>query len=209
LAENIKQEETIMRKLFIYGIIAAALLALASLAYAQKAPPKGTASEKPGYVSVKAVVIKASVEDINKENRTITLKGPRGNLLTVKASDDIKNFNQINKGDEVVARYYESVAIIVDHAKNARPKEIDTESVEVAPLGSKPAGKFVNTEELTAVVSKINYKKRLITLKLPEGEQVTLKVDPSVKKFKKIKKGDEVFVRHTEALAISVEAPSK
>ncbi len=31
--------------------------------------------------------------------------------------------------------------------------------------------------------------------------------DPSVKRFKQIKKGDEVVVRHTEALAISVQKP--
>ncbi len=41
----------------------------------------------------------------------------------------------------------------------------------------------------------------------PEGNTRTIKVDPGVKRFKEVKKGDEVVVRLTEALAISVQKP--
>jgi hypothetical protein len=37
---------------------------------------------------------------------------------------------------------------------------------------------------------------------------VTLKVDKDVKRFNEVKKGDEIVVRHTEAVAISVQ-PAK
>ncbi len=40
----------------------------------------------------------------------------------------------------------------------------------------------------------------------PEGNTRTIKVDPGVR-FKEVKKGDEVVVRLTEALAISVQNP--
>jgi hypothetical protein len=194
-----------MKRALIVVVVVAALFAAASPGFAQKTGMGKPDGDKPGFVAVNLSVVKASVEDIDKQSRMITLKGPRGNLVTLKAGEEIVNFDQINKGDDVVARYYESVAIIVDAVKGAQPRARESEMVEIAPRGAKPARTMVNTKELTAVVDKINYKKRAVTLKLPEGKVFTVKVDPSVKKFKEIKKGDEIYVRHTEALALSVE----
>ncbi len=194
-----------MKRAFVVVAAAAALFAAALPGFTQKTDMGNPDKDKPGFVGVSLSVVKASVEDIDKQSRLITLKGPRGNIVTLKAGEEIVNFDQINKGDDVVARYYESVAIVVDDVKGAQPRARETEMVEIAPRGSKPARTMVNTRELTAVVDKINYKKRKLTLKLPEGKLFTVKVDPSVKKFKDIKKGDEIYVRHTEALALSVE----
>jgi hypothetical protein len=73
--------------------------------------------------------------------------------------------------------------------------------------GAKPEGVVVNTTELTATVEAIDYAKRTVTLKGPEGNTVTLKVDESAKDFKNVKKGDQVVARFTEAVAISVQKP--
>ena len=61
--------------------------------------------------------------------------------------------------------------------------------------------------EVTAKVTAIDYNKRTVTLKGPEGNEKTIGVDENVKNFDQIKVGDEVVVRHTEALAISVAKP--
>ena len=46
-------------------------------------------------------------------------------------------------------------------------------------------------------------------MKGPEGNVRDFIVDKSVKKFNNIKKGDDVFVRFTEAVAITVDAPAQ
>jgi starvation-inducible outer membrane lipoprotein len=61
---------------------------------------------------------------------------------------------------------------------------------------------------MTAVVDDINYKTRTVTLRGPQQKTATLKVDKSVKRFDEVKKGDEIVVRHTQALAIDVK-PAK
>ena len=61
---------------------------------------------------------------------------------------------------------------------------------------------------MTAVVDAINYKTRTVTLREPQQKSVTLKVDDSVKRLNEVKKGDEIVVRRTEALAIDVK-PAK
>ena len=46
-----------------------------------------------------------------------------------------------------------------------------------------------------------------MTLEGPEANSMTLKAHKGIKNFKQVKKGDEVVVRHTEALAIAVQKP--
>jgi len=61
---------------------------------------------------------------------------------------------------------------------------------------------------MTARAEDIDYKNRTVTLRGPQQKTVTLKVDKDVKKFNEVKKGDEIVVKHTEALAINVQ-PAK
>jgi len=81
------------------------------------------------------------------------------------------------------------------------------QAISVAPRGNKPAAVAVNTVEISAKVEKVDYEKRLLTLKGPEGNTRTLKVDPRVKRLKEVKVGDDIVLRHTEAVAIEVIAP--
>ena len=49
------------------------------------------------------VDIQASVENINKEKREITLKGPQGNLVTLTATEAVERFDEIKVGDRIQA----------------------------------------------------------------------------------------------------------
>ena len=51
----------------------------------------------------------------------------------------------------------------------------------------------------------INYKKRTVTIQGPAGVKRVYKVDKSVKNFKNVKKGDQIVLRATEAIAVEVE----
>lgn len=55
--------------------------------------------------------------------------------------------------------------------------------------------------KVTATVEEIDYDKRLIELKGPEGRTETIEVGPEVERFKEIKKGDKVVVQYYQALA--------
>lgn len=69
--------------------------------------------QKPVGAAVNTIEIIAVVENIDYKNRTIDLKGPRGNVITVDVDEDVENFKNIKKGDEVTATYTEAVAISV------------------------------------------------------------------------------------------------
>ena len=158
---------------------------------------------KPGVVVADVTVITATVEAVDQDKRTVALKGPRGRIVTLKVGPDAKNFDQIKVGDKVKGRFLDSIAIFV-RKSGAPPDATEMQAVSVAPRGQMPKAVAVNTVEITAKVEKIDYKKRLITLKGPEGSVRTIKVDPRVKRLAEVKVGDEIVLRHTEAIALEV-----
>lgn len=168
---------------------------------AQEKKPGG----KPGVILVDAASITATVEAIDYDKRTVALKGPRGNVVVVKAGPDVKNFKQIKAGDRVTAKYYDATAIYV-RKPDEPPFAEEASAVQVAAPGEKPGAVAVNTMEMRARVEDIDYKGRTVTLRGPQQKTATIKVDKAVKRFGEVKKGDEVVIRHTEAVAINVEA---
>jgi hypothetical protein len=70
--------------------------------------------EKPAGVVVNTREITATVDAIDPQRRMVTLTGPRGNTVSFKLGDAIENVDQIHKGDQVVVRYTEAVALAVD-----------------------------------------------------------------------------------------------
>jgi hypothetical protein len=68
---------------------------------------------KPGAVVVDGVKLTGIVESIDTNNRTIALKGPAGNVRTYKVGPEAKRFNEIKRGDQVVLRVTQAVALSV------------------------------------------------------------------------------------------------
>jgi hypothetical protein len=197
-----------MKKIVSVLIATLMVLVLVGAGFAAEKKAEKKPAEKPAGVMVDVVTVQATVDSVDAAKRTVTLKMPSGMQRTVKVGPEVKNFDQIKAGDKVTARFLDSVAVVVAK-KGEQPSASEAQTVEVAAKGEKPGVVVVNTLDITAVVEKIDYKKRVISLKGPEGNVKDFVVDKSVKKFKNIKKGDDVFVRFTEAVAITVDAPTK
>lgn len=195
-----------MKKFSMLCIAVVLVLGVATLSFAQaKAEPKA-APQPMGAAVVDVVKMTATVEKVDVATRMVTLKGPKGNLVTFKAGEAVKNLDQVKAGDKVVARYLESVAVFV-RKSGEPPSAGELDAVGVAPKGAKPGVVMVQTDEVTAKVQAVDAKKRSITLMGPEGKTKTFKVDPSVKRLNEVKKGDDITLRVTQALAIDVVKP--
>ena len=68
--------------------------------------------EKPAGAAISETVLVTVIEAINKENETVTLKGPEGNSKTVKVRNPA-NLDKVAIGDKVMITYTESLAIVV------------------------------------------------------------------------------------------------
>jgi hypothetical protein len=193
--------------------IALALIAAAftTVAAAQQ-PGAGTgavvASEPGRAAIVEAAQISAQVVGIDKATRTVTLKGPKGNIVDIVAGDEVKNFEQIKLGDFVVTRYVQALTLELRKTKVKAGEPTVTEGAARAKPGERPA--VAGAREVTAIadVIGVDAKKSTITLKGPRGNVVTLNVQ-NPDQFKVVKMGDQVEVTYTEALALSVEPAPK
>jgi Cu/Ag efflux protein CusF len=151
--------------------------------------------------------ITASVEAVDPANRTVTLKGPRGNVLTLPAGPEVKNFDQIKVGDRVVVRYVEALSLELKKGGAGIRERVESETGARAQPGERPAAGAARQVSVTADVVAVNPKRQTVTLRGPK-QTVTLKVrDP--KQLKLVKAGDQVEATYTEAAAISVEPAPK
>jgi hypothetical protein len=193
-------------KLFLRSIVAVGALGFAAAHAQTQTPPSQAPSaittDKPGVVYADRTTATGTVESIDKANRAVTIKRSDGQMVTLKAPPEAKNFDQIKPGDTVRAEYLDAVAIFV-RASSAPPQAAEDATVAVAPKGEKPAAVAVKTVQMTAKVADIDYAKRTVTLVGPQGNRRVVKVDDRVKRLNEVKPGDEVVVRHTEAVAIA------
>jgi hypothetical protein len=189
--------------------VVAAMVLGCQVAYAQTAP-QGAAviASEPGKAAA-AETIKASVviTAIDKASRTVTLKTASGESFDVVAGSEVKNFDQIKVGDQVVVQYARALTLeLKKSGGSAAPTE--TSGAVRAKPGEKPGGGIARQVTVMTTVTDVNPKNNTISLKGPKGNVVVLDVK-NPDHFKVVKKGDKVEAVYTEAIAISVEPAAK
>jgi hypothetical protein len=124
--------------------------------------------------------------------------------VTVRAGEQVRNLQQVKRGDLVTVVSYAAIAFQV-LAPGARKPSVSADAdVLVAPLGEKPRGGTVEETTLVAKIVKLDRAAQQAVLRGPEGKRVTVGVhDPA--NFDKVKVGDTVAITFTEALAIEVQ----
>ena len=108
--------------------LAAAAVALPLAAqYGAPAPAPAAAPkvmDAAGAVDVTTVT--AKIEAVDQANRTVTLKGPMGKVVTLKVDPKVKNFAQVKAGDEIVLKYAEAVSVKLEKGVAGRSETTTT-----------------------------------------------------------------------------------
>jgi hypothetical protein len=191
--------------------LVASLAVAPSVALAEKPGAQAVVLEAKGPTGAgmgRAVEIQATVTAIDKEKRTVTVKGPRGNTRTFAVGKEARNFDQVTVGDMITLTYLQAITVSLEKAAGAVPHTSVTKDLKRAAPGEKPGGQLTSQTTVVGTVTAIDEKTRLVTVRGPEGNEVDLRVqDPA--KFENVKVGDLVRATYTEALAISVATPAK
>jgi hypothetical protein len=144
----------------------------------------------------------ATVEAIESQSRTITLKKSDGTFVTTVAGPDIKRFDEVKVGDKVNVRYYDTVVIRLKH-----PGESEVDNNVKATTGSEqelPGGTKARQRTITATISAIDLTAATVTFTGPNGWKYTSKVQDT-DALAKVNVGDKVDIVWTEAVLVSVE----
>ena len=199
---------TNLLKWSVIALTPAAVLAFTSCSSEPKIEPTTSAVYQqgvPGGILVETYKNTATVTAIDATSRKVTLVTPDGRMDSFKAGPEVINFDQIRVGDQVKATVTERLAVYM--AKD-NPPAIEGEAalVALAPKGAKPGALMANTVQVIAKVTAIDLKHHKATLRFPDGTTKKVAVRNDVDLTQR-KVGEEVVIRVTEAVAISVEKP--
>jgi hypothetical protein len=201
-----QQGDSVMFKAsHLFYVVVAAVFAVTpvmSMA-AEKADAK-----KGAIVLTDSAYAKATVVNIKKKERELTLRDEKGVDHVMIAGDEVRNFAQIKKGDIVEVEYHVAVASALEKASDATVAG-QTSAVERAPAGAKPGMAAMQTRTIVATVLEVDAKNRMLTAQGPKGGIATFKVPADMKTFDSLKKGDKISAVYSEAIAISVKTPAK
>ena len=171
-------------------------------------PLIAAAQVKDSAMAVQEAEAVVTVTKVDQEARTVTFRGPRGNLGTLNVPKESQNLDQVKVGQQYKMKYVEAVAVEI--RKGGVPSATAAHDVKLAPKGAKPGGVVVRTVQLAGVVDAVDYNERYISVRGPKGNVVPLKVAQDVD-LKQIAAGDRITVTHTAALALEMvaAAPAK
>lgn len=182
-----------------YLIILAVALSIGGSAFAEQTMDPVAMNE-----TVKA---QAKVVSVNKKTREIKLKMEDGEETSMIAGPEVRNFDQIKKGDTLTVSYMESLVWQIKRGSDAPVMVNETTDMNRSAIGQKPGMTVTNQVKVVGAITKVNTKDQTITLKGP-SRSVVLKV-PKDDVFKRMKVGDKIEATFTEAVALSVETIKK
>jgi hypothetical protein len=176
---------------------ATAVLAAAALAAA--APPLA-AQSGPG-ADARLVATLAAVDFAN---RTIALRGSRGEVVTMDVSEGVGNLARVKVGDRVVVSYAQALALELRKGGAGGGERLARTAAPGGAPAERPAGPVGRQVNIVADVALVNIRKQTVTLRGP-GQRVTLKLrDPA--QLKNITAGDQIEAIYTQALVMAMKA---
>lgn len=178
-------------------ILGAALAGLIPVAPAAQTP---AASSKPRTIA-------ATIEAIDQTSRIVTLKGPNGNTVDLKAPDEMQGFKSLKVGDQVTASYFDAVAVRV--RKPGDPAPSTTPVTTTNRKDRVPGSETRRQQTFTVTIEAIDEKAPSVQVRGAQGRVQTLPVrDPA--QLQHVKVGDTVDVTYYESLLVKVaRAPKK
>jgi len=192
----------------VVALCVAAVLAMPVIAAATEGAPAPDSQKKGRVVSEKMVAENAVVKAIDMKKRTVTLLLADGKEHVFVVDKRAKKLGQVKVGDMVNATYYEAVSVKINKTKVV--PGVKAEAVVMPDEKSvKPSVVMGRQVTTTATIDKIFDDGKMVTLLMPDGHAVDVKVRDKInrEKLKKgeVKVGDQIEITFTQALAISVE----
>lgn len=148
----------------------------------------------------------ATVTNIDRKTRFVTLRGENGKEFTIEAGPEIRNFDQLKVGHQVTATFQAATALELLPADGAAVGVETSGSADRAAKGAIPGASAEHAISVTSRLSALDLKNHTVTLTGPDGKQREIKVtDPARQaRMEQLKVGQMVRITYVEAIAITV-----
>lgn len=148
------------------------------------------------------IKVEAKIEGIDYWARTVTLRTQDGELVKLNAGYEVKNFKELEVGDTIESRMYQSVIITIE--KDGVPSLGTDQKIERTEAGEKPGIDASQTYEIRAKVLAIDFNSNQVQLQTPMGTVETIRAR-NPENLKLIEVGDIVKANITRGIAIEAK----
>jgi hypothetical protein len=164
-------------------------------------------AQQPGGALPEQVTLRGRVESVDHTARTVTIRGDRGNVVTLDVATSSVPFDQLQVNDVVSVAYYDRVSL---RLKPAGEPAVDRTEPPVATSvpGALPGATVASQRVTTVTITGWDPGLRTVTFTGPGGTAYTRRLldstDASV--MAGLKVGDRVDVTRIEAVRLDVES---
>ena len=190
-------------------VIGLAMIAAAPVSAQQPSAEVGTLAAKGPRMAAGAqmTTVSAKVVALDKDKRLVTLQGPLGNRFRVVAGNEVRNFDQIRVGDELVVTHAEALTLELKKGGDGVRERVESQDAARPPACAKPGMAEISRVTVVADVVAVNARAQTVTLR---GVDHTVDLHlPDKAQLGLIKPGDQVRATYTDAVAIAMEPARK
>jgi hypothetical protein len=172
--------------------------------------PAATASAQSAASAVRdQITLRGTVEGLDQKARTVTIRGDRGNVVTLDIPQSSTALDQLQLGDVVSVAYFDRVSIRVKPAGEAAVDRTEPPvATATAPAGALPGATVASQRVTTVTITAWDPGLSVVTFTGPNGATYTRRlVDATdAQLVAGLKVGDRVDVTRTEAVRLAVES---
>jgi len=142
---------------------------------------------------------KATIVEIDRATRMVTLRTPRGTDMVLHADDRVQRFDQLKVGDVISATYSQAVAIRVRKPGTPAPASEGEQIVR-----DHNSATVTKQHVATVTVDVIDLPNMMLTVKNDNGTKSSFKVKDK-SNLRELKLGDKIDMTYTEGLLIKAD----
>lgn len=179
----------------------AALLALAA-----SAGCNGSANLPEPFSREELIEETATVAAVDSATRAVELRDKAGETTTVYAGPQVRNFDQIKVGDQVDVTYHAAVAAELTALDQPQSGNEQVTMEHRAEPGQQPYGQLAASVTTTVQIDRVDPEGHTVSFHRDDGyvRTVTLQNEKAREFARKLKPGDVIKVKYSEAIAVAV-----
>jgi hypothetical protein len=152
------------------------------------------------------ITFQGTVEAIDYQFRTVTVRGPEGNLVALDVPSSATRFSEIKIGDHITATYSDRISLRMKPAGEPSVDRVVEPTTTAAP-GAVPGGIQSRQRVSTVTVTAWSPADKIVSFRDVHGLVYSRRLldttEPAI--LTALKVGDRVDVTRTEALTVTVQ----
>jgi len=152
------------------------------------------------------VTLKGTVEAIDATARTLTIRGDRGNVVTVDIPKSVTRFEELKVGDGVSVTYFDRVNVRAHPPGEPAVDRTEPPLRQETP-GALPGATVATQRTTTVTITSWDPATRVVTFTDPAGTAYSRRIAETTDMtfLAGLKAGDRVDVTRTEAVRLDVQ----